>query len=1050
MAPIFKAGYYPGDKPIRKNPIQPVENLDPFMEAAINAISFDRDALGLPNRMATLLEKDYRNGFAIRYGIRDQNYVDDNINRSINAGLAGSDLSIEEEYNELPGVRGAKINLDPETIAKVGAGGVVSNTFKSMLDAGFAFKDFSLKAELYGLWDPLLNPGVSSDSVRAGMSLSSSDYIKRYQPGVTGKILTQRDFSNVDSLNSSIRAYVLSSGSAVEEQASFTQVKYFYFQSFRQAFENSPEIANIDADILTSDAKSRQYVTDISTLTSTLATTSDPATRAVLSQQLVQAQANLAGEQSKAANLQSLKAEADDLKQLFSGVRTPEDLVKDARKQNPKAGFNIKKLRANERRLMDNFWKASVHGKNTSITRMAGIMGDRRLIAWSRLIDYRERVSETSEVIDAIAKGEFFQQFIWKKYVLKRLPWITPTYAFSKFFTNPGDFFWRAFVNGKIPLPFTEATLPFFKIPFVTGLFNRFGALADRLVGWVSDLIVKRFAKVINLFGGNVIKSAFSKISGWLYGVGAGSGVGLPAVVVAAITQYLGEKIFGLFKSIFDGDFFEYLEKLQAEAARLVRFLFGVVLLLISSCLVFVTIATSILFLPFSGMMVQDYGSGGGVEETDVDCPFVDESELPRDANGVRLDNVKPLEDMINALTNTYANPKRSPMGVGTANEDNIRKCYGYIIARALQTANDPAIALAIWIEETGASNYEVYNFPIDDFGCGRPIESNNFMDQLECFLRLQTAYATKPSHAECRATEPSNTELIVHEWGQIFACGDLACREGRAYDFSCLAVCGTNKTAPECIDGTLWFDNVNTIYSAVSIGDKTLDLDCILTGSTIRWDDTCKQGSRINVDIRGVTGLLGQNLPNFFRRIGYKEVISDYDDYIIQCYETRVTYNTGCPLASGNYLHCGLDLVGDTVDGIYSVEGKDVRSPYRGTAVVDTVGYDAAGYGNYVVLEISGDGGDDDSNEDFLYILVGHLIDGSIGVSVGEQVAYNDFIGRVGSTGHSTGPHVHYEIRSGGRSAAYQVNPCYVVAFSGESCPGTTFGSSCSTAMLE
>lgn len=87
--------------------------------------------------------------------------------------------------------------------------------------------------------------------------------------------------------------------------------------------------------------------------------------------------------------------------------------------------------------------------------------------------------------------------------------------------------------------------------------------------------------------------------------------------------------------------------------------------------------------------------------------------------------------------------------------------------------------------------------------------------------------------------------------------------------------------------------------------------------------------------------------------------------------------------------MHTGLDLRGDM--------GEPVHATANGTVTI--AGWDR-GYGNMVEID-HGNG---------LSTRFGHL--SNILVKVGEKVHCGEMIGRVGSTGRSTGPHLHYETR--------------------------------------
>jgi murein DD-endopeptidase MepM/ murein hydrolase activator NlpD len=90
---------------------------------------------------------------------------------------------------------------------------------------------------------------------------------------------------------------------------------------------------------------------------------------------------------------------------------------------------------------------------------------------------------------------------------------------------------------------------------------------------------------------------------------------------------------------------------------------------------------------------------------------------------------------------------------------------------------------------------------------------------------------------------------------------------------------------------------------------------------------------------------------------------------------------------------HQGQDLA--------AASGTPVVAPYRG--VVTAVQYQARGAGRYVVID----------GEDYDYVFM-HLRTGSVVVREGERVRTGQAIAEVGSTGESSGPHLHFELWEG------------------------------------
>ena len=102
-------------------------------------------------------------------------------------------------------------------------------------------------------------------------------------------------------------------------------------------------------------------------------------------------------------------------------------------------------------------------------------------------------------------------------------------------------------------------------------------------------------------------------------------------------------------------------------------------------------------------------------------------------------------------------------------------------------------------------------------------------------------------------------------------------------------------------------------------------------------------------------------------------------------------------------------------VDVNIGVEGKSVVAVKAGTVVISEAlkksnGEDYRSYGEYVVI----------SHNDGTMTLYAHMKAGSRRVSVNQSVSQGQVLGTVGSTGNSTGTHLHFEVRVDGRP----VNP--------------------------
>lgn len=105
-------------------------------------------------------------------------------------------------------------------------------------------------------------------------------------------------------------------------------------------------------------------------------------------------------------------------------------------------------------------------------------------------------------------------------------------------------------------------------------------------------------------------------------------------------------------------------------------------------------------------------------------------------------------------------------------------------------------------------------------------------------------------------------------------------------------------------------------------------------------------------------------------------------------------------PLDGDWRYHSGIDV---SMSGAY---GKNIVATRAGTVILSSLESESGtGYGNYIIID-HGDG---------YTSLYGHC--SALLVSQGQHVSRGQIIARVGSTGWSTGPHLHFEVRYNGET---------------------------------
>lgn len=263
----------------------------------------------------------------------------------------------------------------------------------------------------------------------------------------------------------------------------------------------------------------------------------------------------------------------------------------------------------------------------------------------------------------------------------------------------------------------------------------------------------------------------------------------------------------------------------------------------------------------------------------------------------------------------------------------------------------------------------------------------------------LLLAYATVISNNDLSKVDPekAGVHLLIASFDIIDELGEATHYEYRSPEgFSGLVGTSIDQlTVSGIISYINGIENVSNIEFS---GKSEMELETLLTDEQYEWL-TLLMADNTLVKMFGEYS----NLPTSILVNSDTFFAHPCPDASIISSPYGVRYH---PILKKKKFHSGIDLKGP---GCY---GKPVIASAGGTVI--KASFDDGGYGNYIVIEHT-----DPSGKKWR-TLYGHLSEKT--VSRNDPVSRGDVIGAIGSTGRSSGPHLHFEIRYNGQTVDPQV----------------------------
>lgn len=214
-----------------------------------------------------------------------------------------------------------------------------------------------------------------------------------------------------------------------------------------------------------------------------------------------------------------------------------------------------------------------------------------------------------------------------------------------------------------------------------------------------------------------------------------------------------------------------------------------------------------------------------------------------------------------------------------------------------------------------------------------------------------------------------------------------------------------TERIAIEGQKAALEDDKVAVEESRAQMESKKQQLSQLYSAASLQVHSLAEAEASFNADLEkniAMQKAMKEEIDNLYREIEFSKnpYVGGDMAWPLPGYTTISSY-FGTRFGGSDY-HTGTDITGSGCYGAAVVAAND------GVVVVTRPG--STGYGNYIMI----DHGVNDSGQS-VTTLYAHL--SAINVSVGQTVSRGETIGKCGSTGWSTGPHLHFEVRLDGQS---------------------------------